>query len=90
MYEATHLLIFQFFQGLLKWDVVPAEKGSRVVYHNLSNHNGEVFQFAVSANTKEYSSGMMWASCSLLPDKGMTDEFVCGKNKAVELGIRKT
>ncbi|CAG7785921.1 unnamed protein product [Allacma fusca] len=55
--------------GLLEWDSVPADGGNKVIYHNLPHHEIEVYQFAVSANSADMSSGIVWASCSLMADK---------------------
>lgn len=30
----------------------------------------DIYQFAVSANTRAYSSGMVWATCTILHNKG--------------------
>ncbi|XP_058807695.1 cytokine receptor isoform X2 [Phymastichus coffea] len=61
-------------QGYLEWIHVP--KHSRV--HNITVPDPKrVYQFAISANTKYASSGMMWASCTVIHNK------VVGKMKTV-------
>lgn len=52
----------------MKWDVVSADKQSKF-YNNLP-HNNMIYQFAVAANAENMSSGMAWASCTLIHGRG--------------------
>ena len=55
-----------FVQGLLNWTHVP---------HNLNVKNitvpeNKIYQFAISANTANSSSGLLWATCTVYHNKG--------------------
>jgi hypothetical protein len=59
---------------MVEWDVVDGRKQAERLY--LPRHNNTIYQFAVSANAKEgVSSGMVWASCTLIHNKGMIDSL---------------
>ncbi|KAK7792052.1 hypothetical protein R5R35_014563 [Gryllus longicercus] len=52
--------------GLLNWTVVPAN----VTLKNITvPDDSKIYQFAISANTKNASSGMVWASCTVIHNK---------------------
>lgn len=54
-----------YFQGNLTWQILPAE-----ATHTFVNvYTSDIYQFAISANTAEGSSGMTWAACTLLPNQ---------------------
>lgn len=56
------------FQGYLDWEEVPPYKRS----HNVTLIENDTYhQFAISANTRNFSSGMLWASCTVLHDDGI-------------------
>ena len=64
---AQFLLFFTFqCEGQLDWKEVGNE--TRTVNITLPTEN--IYQFAVAANTLEYSSGMVWATCTILHNKG--------------------
>ena len=50
----------------LDWKIVDKNSLST----NVTVPTDQVYQFAVSANTKNYSSGMAWTTCTILHDKG--------------------
>ncbi|CAB0032240.1 unnamed protein product [Trichogramma brassicae] len=61
-------------QGYLDWKHVPSD----TLIHNVTVPDPKrVYQFAISANTDHGSSGMMWASCTVIHNK------VVGKMKTV-------
>ncbi|XP_021962636.1 cytokine receptor isoform X3 [Folsomia candida] len=74
-------------QGLMKWDVVSADKQSKF-YNNLP-HNNMIYQFAVAANAENMSSGMAWASCTLIhgrvPDKLKKVEKILEAEKEIHI-----
>lgn len=51
--------------GYIDWIHLPAS----VNKHNFKVNSTSVYQFAVSANTEFYSSGMVWAECTVLHDR---------------------
>ncbi|CAH1965200.1 unnamed protein product [Acanthoscelides obtectus] len=55
-------------QGDLDWTIVP----SNVVKHNQTLPRRNIYQFAISANTEEGSSGMIWAECTGIANKQIT------------------
>ena len=55
-----------FSQGYLDWVHVP----SGILVHNVTVPDSKrVYQFAISANTERASSGMMWASCTVIHNR---------------------
>ena len=66
-------------EGQLSWQNV--EKQNRTV--NITVPTDNVYQFAVAANTRTYSSGMVWATCTILHNK------VIGKLKTVTVDVVK-
>lgn len=50
-------------QGYFDWIHVP---GNTSVYNMTVSNEKKVYQFAISANTESSSSGMVWASCTVL------------------------
>ncbi len=48
---------------------------------NITLPTNNVYQFAVAANTETYSSGMVWATCTILHNK------VIGKLKTVSVDV---
>ena len=64
-------------EGQLDWLTV--DKNNHTVNVTLPTDN--VYQFAVAANTLEYSSGMSWATCTILHNK------VVGKLKTVTVDV---
>ena len=64
---------FFFFQceGQLDWKEVGNE--TRTLNVTLPTEN--IYQFAVAANTARYSSGMVWATCTILHNKGMNFNY---------------
>ena len=64
-YTILHVHLFSFVfqcEGQLGWEVVPKTQ----LALNVSLPDSNVHQFAVSANTKTSSSGMVWATCTIL------------------------
>ena len=60
-------LNFSQCDGYLDWVNVPADATTK----NISLPTNHVYQMSIAANTKSgYSSGMVWASCTILHDKG--------------------
>ena len=74
-----NLPFFSLFQceGQLDWLTV--DKSNHTVNVTLPTEN--VYQFAVAANTLDYSSGMSWATCTILHNK------VVGKLKTVTVDV---
>ncbi|CAL8084255.1 unnamed protein product [Orchesella dallaii] len=59
-------------EGPLKWDRVDANPSQsiRKFYNSLPNDSDRIYQFAVSSNTENFSSGMIWATyCTLIHNK---------------------
>jgi len=48
---------------------------------NVTMKTEGIYQFAVAANTRQYSSGMVWATCTILHNK------VVGKLKTVSIEV---
>ena len=64
-------------QGFLDWvNVVPEQKTM-----NITLPTPDVYQFAVAANTRQWSSGMVWATCTILHNK------IVGKLKTVRVDV---
>ena len=57
---------------------------SSVRIANITLPTSDVYQFAVSANTHEASSGMVWATCTILHDR------VSCVNEKVKLSVYDT
>ncbi|KAJ3639518.1 hypothetical protein Zmor_002874 [Zophobas morio] len=53
--------------GLLNWTVV----SSSTTTVNMKVDKSKIFQFAIAANTRESSSGMLWAACTIIHNKNM-------------------
>ncbi len=53
--------------GYLDWRDVDAD----VRTLNVTLPTSDVYQFAIAANTRAVSSGMVWATCTILHDKGI-------------------
>lgn len=51
--------------GVLNWTVV----SNNVTEKNITLTEDKAYQFAISANTINSSSGMMWAHCTVFPDQ---------------------
>lgn len=51
--------------GFLNWTHVP----SNVTFKKIHFPEDKIYQFAISANTKNASSGMVWASCTVIHNK---------------------
>lgn len=56
-------------KGYLEWTVVPSDKDP---LKNVTVSEEKTYQFAISANTDYGSSGMVWASCTVMHDKKLT------------------
>jgi hypothetical protein len=54
------------FQGFLNWTHVPSNE----TFKRIHVPEDKIYQFAISANTKNASSGMVWASCTVIHNKG--------------------
>lgn len=52
--------------GYLQWLEIPPNLTS----YNVPVPTADIYQFAISANTKQGSSGMIWTSCSIIPMNG--------------------
>ena len=66
-------------EGQLDWIEVSSSTRS----YNVTLPSENVYQFAVAANTEKYSSGMVWATCTILHNK------VVGKLKTVTVDVVK-
>lgn len=64
-------------EGQLDWQTVEKQKHSL----NVTLPNKNVYQFAVSANTGDVSSGMTWATCTIIHNR------VVGKLKTVSVDV---
>lgn len=53
--------------GYLNWKTVP----SYLLEHNITMEDNDVVQFAIAANSFDYSSGMVWAGCTILHNKNV-------------------
>lgn len=53
-------------KGYLRWIHVPP----RLTSYNVTVGDTDIYQFAISANTRRGSSGMVWASCTVIPMNG--------------------
>lgn len=53
-------------QGYLQWVHVPK---STAMYNVTVSNPSKVYQFAISSNTERTSSGMVWASCTVIHNK---------------------
>lgn len=53
-------------QGFLNWTHVPSNE----TFKKIHVPEDKIYQFAISANTKNASSGMIWASCTVIHNKG--------------------
>ncbi|EFA12822.1 cytokine receptor [Tribolium castaneum] len=53
--------------GMLNWTVVSSNTTSKTMIVE----KNKIFQFAISANTHNGSSGMLWASCTVIHNKNM-------------------
>lgn len=51
--------------GFLNWTHVP----SNITFKKIRVPEDKIYQFAISANTKNASSGMIWASCTVIHNK---------------------
>lgn len=56
------ILLKLYFQGNLTWQILQ----SHVKNFSVNVRTNEIYQFAISANTEEGSSGMVWAACTVL------------------------
>ena len=54
-------------QGYLNWTHVSRD----VTIKNITVPEDKIYQFAIAANSKTESSGMVWASCTVIHNKGM-------------------
>ena len=54
--------------GYLDW----MEVSNETRFQKINMTTDHVYQFAVAANTENYSSGMQWATCTILHNKGTT------------------
>ncbi len=50
----------------MEWEEVPRD----IRMKNVTLQKDGIYQFAVAANSKRLSSGMVWATCTILHDKG--------------------
>jgi cytokine receptor domeless len=77
--KIRHLTLHPFYQceGYLQWEEVDASVRMR----NITLDKDGVYQFAVSANAPGRSSGMVWATCTILHNK------VVGKLKTVAVDV---
>ena len=64
-------------QGYLEWVNVKPEQKTM----NITLPTPDVYQFAVAANTRQWSSGMVWATCTILHNK------IVGKLKTVRVDV---
>ena len=55
-------------EGFLQWEEV--QRGVRI--RNVTLETDGIYQFAVAANSGRKSSGMIWATCTILHDKGIS------------------
>jgi len=53
-------------QGFLNWTHVPSNE----TFKKIHVPEDKIYQFAISANTRNASSGMIWASCTVIHNKG--------------------
>lgn len=60
-----HILTALFYQGTLNWTRVSRD----VSIKNITVPDETIYQFAISANTDTQSSGMVWASCTVIHNK---------------------
>ncbi|KAJ8936498.1 hypothetical protein NQ314_012362 [Rhamnusium bicolor] len=51
--------------GFLNWTMVPND----TVKYNQTLTGNNIYQIAISANTRKNSSGMSWAECTVVPDR---------------------
>ena len=63
--------------GQLDWETVNKTQMSL----NVTLPTNHVYQFAVAANTQKYSSGMIWATCTILHNKKV------GKLRTVKVDV---
>nr|CAD7434957.1 unnamed protein product [Timema monikensis] len=55
-------------KGLLDWTHV----SKNITIHNVTVPDDRIYQFAISANAKKSSSGMVWAACTVIHNKGIS------------------
>ena len=58
-------------EGYLDWLTVP--RNEKIV--NITLPTSDIYQFAVAANAQDRSSGMIWATCTILHNKGSYYHF---------------
>lgn len=66
-------------KGYLQWVEV-----SNTTIYNITVPDNEIFQFAISANTHNASSGMVWASCTVIHNRG---EYYVPRNRVSRLTL---
>ncbi|XP_077286127.1 cytokine receptor domeless [Arctopsyche grandis] len=62
-------------EGQLNWERVPAN--ATIKYITIPNNTNslnstKIYQFAISANSRKSSSGMVWALCAVIPNKSVS------------------
>lgn len=62
-------------EGQLNWERVPAN--TTIKYITIPNNtnsinSNKIYQFAISANSRKSSSGMVWALCAVIPNKSVS------------------
>jgi len=75
-----------YCEGFLDWEEVPIGDSSlETVIHNITLPDGGNYQMAIAANTNTHSSGLVWATCTIIKNR------VVGKLKEVSVdGIGET
>lgn len=59
-------VVICLLQGYLNWTHVP----KNVTIKNITVPEDKIYQFAIAANSKTESSGMVWSSCTVIHNKG--------------------
>merc|ERR1719507_1008128 len=75
-----------YCDGFLDWEEVPiGDSNLETVIHNITLPDGGNYQMAIAANTKTHSSGLVWATCTIIKNR------VVGKLKEVSVdGVGET
>jgi len=75
-----------YCEGFLDWEEVPiVDPTSDTIIHNITLPDGGNYQMAIAANTKTHSSGLVWATCTIIKNR------VVGKLKEVSVdGVGET
>ncbi|KAL1493403.1 hypothetical protein ABEB36_011464 [Hypothenemus hampei] len=61
--------------GVLQWEILPRSVTNKTLklptYNYEKNQTINIYQFAISANAAETTSGMLWADCTIIPGNGV-------------------